>query len=144
MHVLHRMDHPMQFSIRAQMACLAILLTLWTGVAQGDTPAKKKLLLLGQAPDGHPPQTHEYIPGLQRLEKILQQVPELEVEFVRADEPWTDGPQLLQKADGAVLFLAEGGKWIQADPRRLDAFAALASARRRIVGLALGHWRQES
>jgi type 1 glutamine amidotransferase len=131
------MDDPMQFSRRLQIACLAILLTSSIGVAQADTPAKKKLLLLAQAPDGHPPQTHEYIPGLERLEKLLAQVPELDVEFVRADEPWSDGPEKLEKANGAVLFLAEGGKWIQSDPRRLDAFARLAA---RGGGLSALHW----
>ena len=36
-----------------------------------------------------------------------------------------------------VLFLAAGAKWIQADPRRLDALAALAS---RGGGLSTLHW----
>jgi len=126
-----------RFSILMQVACFVLIVGGVMGLASADTPAKKKLLLLGQGPDGHPPQTHEYVSGLQRLEKLLKQVPELEVELVRADEPWIDGPQQLQKADGAVLFLSEGAKWIQADSRRLDAFAALAA---RGGGLSALHW----
>ena len=131
------MELRMSLSIPLRTASFVFVIVGMLSVASAETPAKKKLLLLGQGPDGHPPQTHEYVAGLQRLEKLLKQVPELEVEFVRADEPWTDGPQQLQKADGAVLFLAAGAKWIQADPRRLGAFAALAA---RGGGLSALHW----
>lgn len=127
----------MRSLILTRLACLVLVLGSMMDLASAETPAKKKLLLLAQGPDGHPPQTHEYAAGLQRLEKLLRQVPELEVEFIRADEPWSEGPQQLQKADGAVLFLSEGAKWIQADPRRLDAFAALAV---RGGGLSALHW----
>src|SRR5712692_8983562 len=77
---------------------------------------QKRLLLLGQGPDGHPETTHEYLAGQKLLAKCLEQSPGLIVDIVRADEPWTEGPELLAKADGAVLFLSEGAKWIQNDP----------------------------
>src|SRR5258708_39388448 len=76
-------------------------------------PAPKRLLLLGQGPDGHPAATHEYLAGQKILARCLEQSPGLTVEIVRADEPWTEGPELLAKADGAVLFLSEGAQWIQ-------------------------------
>jgi hypothetical protein len=103
--------------------------------ASADGP--KKLLLLAQGPDGHPPQTHEYVAGFKILQKILKDVPGLETTLVRADEPWREGPELLAKADGAVLFLAEGAKWLHQDPRRLAAFQKLAERRGGLVGL---HW----
>ncbi len=97
----------------------------------------KKLLLLGQSPDGHPPQTHEYKSGLKLLAGLLEPVAGLQVQFVNADEPWTEGPDLLKTADGAVVFLSEGAHWCQADPRRYEALVQLAA---RGGGLSVLHW----
>jgi type 1 glutamine amidotransferase len=44
---------------------------------------------------------------------------------------------VLAAADGAVLFLAEGARWCQAEPRRHDALARLANRGGGLVGL---HW----
>jgi len=115
------------------LACLASPVTL----ARATEPPAKRLLLLGQGPDGHPPATHEYLAGQRILAKCLEQSPGLTVEIFRADEPWTEGPELLAEADGAVLFLSEGARWLQNDPRRLDAFSRLAA---RGGGLAGLHW----
>jgi type 1 glutamine amidotransferase len=97
----------------------------------------KKLLLVGQGPDGHPATTHEYVAGLKVLAKLLKPVSGLEVTAVRADEPWKEGPELLQRADGVVLFLAEGARWLHQDPRRLEALAQVAKRGGGIVAL---HW----
>jgi type 1 glutamine amidotransferase len=106
-------------------------------LARASEPPTKRLLLLGQGPDGHPPATHEYLAGQRILAKCLEQSAGLTVEIVPADEPWTDGPGLLAEAEGAVLFLSEGARWLQNDPRRLDAFSRLAE---RGGGLAGLHW----
>lgn len=95
------------------------------------------LLLLGQKPDGHPPGTHEYLPAQRILHHLLKEVPGLKTEIVRADNPWSEGPELLGRADGVVLFVSEGAKWIQADPRRYEAFARLAQ---RKGGFSSLHW----
>ena len=89
-------------------------------------PAPVKLLLVGSSPDGHPAQTHEYMAGLTILAKLLKDVPGLEITTVRADEPWRDGPELIARADGVVLFLSEGARWMNHDPKRRKALAALA------------------
>jgi type 1 glutamine amidotransferase len=103
-----------------------------------ELPVKKRLLLIAQGPDGHPPQTHEYVAGLQVLEKLLASVhDQVEITRVRADGDWPEGPELLRKADGAVLYLSEGAKWIHGDPRRLEAFAQLST---RGGGLVALHW----
>ena len=108
-----------------------------TPLAIAETP-KKKLLLIGQGPDGHPQQTHEYYAGLRVLEKSLAPASaQIEITQVRADGDWQEGPELLASADGAVLYLAEGAKWIQADARRYEAFAKLAE---RGGGLVALHW----
>ncbi len=87
--------------------CLAVALVCMLAIpAQAGAP--KRLLLLAQGPDGHPPETHEYVRGLQILQKALEKVPGLEITLVRADEPWREGPELLAKADGVVVFLSEG------------------------------------
>ena len=115
---------------------IAITVALWSaGFAAAQAP--KKLLLLAQGPDGHPPKTHEYKLGQQILQKLLAKTPGLETTIVIADEPWREGPELLAKADGAVLFLAEGAKWLHQDPKRLTAFQDLA---KRGGGLVALHW----
>lgn len=97
----------------------------------------KTLLLLGQSPDGHPPGTHEYMAGANIMAKLLADVPGLKTKVVRADSPWKEGPALLKEADGAVIFLSQGAKWIHDDPARLKAFQDLAE---RGGGLVCLHW----
>jgi type 1 glutamine amidotransferase len=117
-------------------SCLGLLLlAILAGPAQGQV--KKKFLLIGTAPDGHPPATHEYIPGMKVLAKCLEGVPGLEVTQLQAIEPWKEGPELMERADGVVLFVTEGAKWIQADPRRKQALAKVAA---RGGGLTCLHW----
>ncbi len=116
------------------------ILAAWQSVfaaAAAEEPRPRRLLLLSQGPDGHPPATHEYEAGLKVLQKCLAKTPGLEVTLERADEPWEAGPARLEQADGAVIFLSEGAKWVQNDPRRLDALARLAA---RGGGLVAIHW----
>jgi type 1 glutamine amidotransferase len=120
-----------------KLLLVAWALLLLADGAQAQAVAKKKLLLLWQGPDGHPPQTHEYEAGQKILQKLLANVPGVEAELVRADEPWREGPRLLDGADGAVLFLSEGANWSQHDPERAAAFLRLA---KRGGGIAVIHW----
>jgi type 1 glutamine amidotransferase len=115
---------------------LALAFTLALGGPALAEP-KKKLLLVGQGPDGHPAETHEYMAGLRVLARCLEPVPGLELTTVRADGAWEEGPGLIDKADGVVLFLAEGAKWVQADPQRHKALSRLAA---RGGGLVALHW----
>src|SRR5207237_2383913 len=46
--------------------------------------AGKKLLLVGQGSDGHPPRTHEYMAGLRVLKALLEPVGGVKVTTVRA------------------------------------------------------------
>jgi type 1 glutamine amidotransferase len=115
---------------------ITILFALFV-ISPADAQAPKKLLLLAQGPDGHPPETHEYKLGQQILQKLLAKTPGLQTTVVYADEPWREGPELLAKADGAVLFLSEGAKWLHQDPKRLEAFRDLA---KRGGGLTALHW----
>jgi type 1 glutamine amidotransferase len=95
------------------------------------------LLLIGQSPDGHPPSTHEYMAGVERLAKLIEPTEGLQVRIVKADDPWSDGPALLDQADGVVLFVSEGARWTTAEPRRHESFARLAA---RGGGLVVLHW----
>jgi type 1 glutamine amidotransferase len=115
---------------------LAFVLTL-AFIAPLRAAPPQKLLLVGQGPDGHPPQTHEYMAGLRILQKCLAPVKEIETTIVRADGAWKEGPELLARADGVVLFLAEGARWLQHDPKRAEALARVAGRR---GGLAVLHW----
>lgn len=102
--------------------------------AEAKPPAR--VLLLGQKRD-HPPGTHEYVAGLRIVEKCLRRVEGLEVAALDVTGPWPDGPARLAQADGIVLYLGEGGKWMQEDPERWKAVQALAARGGAIVGL---HW----
>jgi type 1 glutamine amidotransferase len=114
------------------------LLCLLALTAPVHAEAKKKLLLIGQSPDGvHPAATHEYLPGVRILEKCLKDVPQLEITVVKADDPWKEGPELIERSDGVMLFVAEGAKWIQADPKRHEALAKVAARGGGLSGL---HW----
>ncbi|HMF12459.1 MAG TPA: ThuA domain-containing protein, partial [Gemmataceae bacterium] len=123
------MRHP--YAVFALTMALAV-----SAVVRGDEP-KKKLLLIGQGPDGHPAETHEYVAGLRVLARCLAPVRGLEVTSVRADGPWKEGPELIDRAEGVVLYLAEGAKWLQDDPKRHEALARLAKRGGGIVAL---HW----
>lgn len=116
--------------------CLFVLAALVTAIAGAEE--KPRLLLIGQGPDGHPKETHEYYAGLRVLEKSLAPLHErIEIEQVRADGDWLEGPELLASADAVVLFVSEGATWIQADGRRYEAFAKLAERGGGFVAL---HW----
>lgn len=111
-----------------------VLLALLSTCAFGDDA--RTVLLLGQKRD-HPPGSHEYMPGLQVLAKCLEQIGQLKVKLLAADEPWPEGPDHLRGADGVVLYLGQGGQWIQNDPKRLQAVEQLAARGAGIVAL---HW----
>ena len=113
----------------------AAALTLCAAVASADGP--KRLLILQQGPDGHAATTHEYVAGVKIIQKCLDKVPDLEIKIASADEPFRDGPELLEKADGVVLYLAEGAKWLMNDARRHAAFKKLAA---RGGGMVALHW----
>jgi type 1 glutamine amidotransferase len=117
------------------LSLLLSLLFLSSAVAADAKP--KRLLLVSQGPDGHPPGTHEYVAGQKLIAQSLARVPGLEITTSFADAAWDEGPELLGKCDGVVLFLSEGGKWMNADPRRKEALARLADRGGGITGL---HW----
>jgi len=102
-----------------------------------DPAAPKRVLLLGQGPDGHPFASHEYLTGLNIVKKCLDRVEGLEAAVVEADEPFRAGPELIDRADGVVLYLAEGAKWIQQDEARVAALERLAA---RGGALTCLHW----
>jgi len=97
----------------------------------------KNLVLLGQKRD-HPPGSHEYMSGVHVVAKCLEGVPNLQTRIFNADEPCPDAPQWIAAADAVVLYLGEGGKWMQLKPERLQAVDALAARGGGIVGLHLG------
>jgi type 1 glutamine amidotransferase len=124
---------------------IAVCCTLWilfpvvafAQVTDSKTPIKRKLILLSQGPDGHPATTHEYDAGVKLLAKILAPVPNLTTEVLRADGEWEEGPDKLRQADGVLLYLSQGAKWIHEEPRRLEALAQMAA---RGGGLSTLHW----
>lgn len=114
-----------------------VCIASFAGAANSAETAQKRILLLGQSPDGHPRATHEYMPGMKVLGACLEQIAQVKPVVINADDPWTEGPKLLADADGVVLFVSQGAKWIQDDPRRFQAFAKLAD---RGGGMVVLHW----
>lgn len=119
-----------------RIVALALALVFSSAAVADDRPAKR-VLLLAQKPDGHPPGTHEYVPGLTLLSSLLERAKDIETRLVSADEPWSEGIEQLGEADAAVVFLSQGAQWSNADSRRLDALAKLAQ---RGGGLSTIHW----
>jgi type 1 glutamine amidotransferase len=119
------------------MSRFRLTLLLLFALVSSVSAQSKRVLLLAQGPDGHPPKTHEYVAGQEIVRDMLNGFNDLDVSLVRTDEPWREGPELLAKADAAVLFLSEGAKWLHQDPKRLAAFQDLA---KRKGGLAVLHW----
>ncbi len=108
-----------------------------TDAVADDAKGVKRVLLISGAPDGHPPQTHEYVAGLKIVHELLVDQPGIELRTVVADDEWKDGPELLDGTDAVVLFRSEGAKWCSAEATRLVAFQRLAE---RKGGLTVLHW----
>jgi type 1 glutamine amidotransferase len=106
-----------------------------TPAAAADPP--KKVLLVASGPDGHPATTHEYAAGVDILAYCLKPQAGIEITVAKAEGAWKEGPDLVGRADGVVLFLSEGAKWLSADEKRLAAFRAHA---KRGGGLVALHW----
>src|SRR5215475_12245586 len=82
-------------------AALSLLMSLATGIGIATAaPAPKRLLIVGQGTDGHPPTTHEFMAATRVLTELLKPYPALQTSVVKADEPWADGPKLIEQADG--------------------------------------------
>lgn len=102
-----------------------------------DDPPPRRVLLVGQGPDGHPQGTHEYVAGLRILAATLARDPALEVRSLTVEGDWPEGPAEVRSADAVVLFLAEGARWLDQRPALR---AALEEMARRGGGLTALHW----
>jgi len=120
---------------RVLLATIAITIAMAAIGRAEDKP--RRLLLIGQGPDGHPPTTHEFMAGLNVMEACLRKVPGLEITKALAEEPWLEGPELIEQADGVVLYLSQGAQWMQTGPRRYEVLSKLAARGGGIVAL---HW----
>jgi len=119
------------------MRCMFSVIVTLLGAGSLLAAEPKKLLLVGQGPDGHPPSTHEYMDGLKVLQGVLKPVKGLDITLVKADGKWENGPELIERSDGIVLFVSEGAKWVQQDEKRLAALKQAAKRKGGLVGL---HW----
>jgi type 1 glutamine amidotransferase len=97
----------------------------------------RRLLIVDQGSDGHPPTTHEFMAGANVLAELLKPQKDIQATVVNADEPWTDGPKLIDQSDGIVMFVTQGAQWMQMEPQRHAALKRLAARGGAIVAL---HW----
>ena len=124
----------MTFLTRLAIVCLFIVSCR---AVHADETTPRRVLLIGQGPDGHPKSMHEFAAGVRFVKQLLAKVPNLEVESVVADADWSERPEQIREADGVFLFVSQGARWMQADPRRFQAFEQLAA---RGGGVAALHW----
>jgi type 1 glutamine amidotransferase len=114
---------------------LLVVFSLLSGSAFADEAKPKRLLIVAEAQDGHPAGSHEFVAEQKLLAQSLDKVPGLEVTTSFADAAWAKGPELLDKCDGVVLLLSQGGDWVSADPRRKEALLRLVKRGGGIAGM---------
>ncbi|MEW6302798.1 MAG: ThuA domain-containing protein [Verrucomicrobiota bacterium] len=120
-----------------RLARLGIIAAFFGALLVSAGAAPKRLLIVGQGPDGHPPTTHEFMPGARVLAELLKPYPDIQATVANADEPWASGPALIDQADGIVMFVTQGARWMQTDPQRHAALKRLAARGGAIIAL---HW----
>jgi len=118
--------------MKSKTALLALILATSVFAAE-----PKRLLIVGQGPDGHPPTTHEFMAGANVTAEVLKPFKELQVTVVNADDPWSDGPKLIDQCDGIVMWVTQGAQWMQTNTARHAALKRLAARGGAIVAL---HW----
>src|SRR5271166_1817278 len=112
MRIVNRSDFREARSLMLRLFLLLFVVPFVAFPAPAD--AKKKVLLIGQGPDGlHAVGTHEYDPGIRLFAQVLRHLPDLDLTIVKADGAWKEGPELIERADAIVLFVAEGGVWLK-------------------------------
>ncbi|MDB6039732.1 MAG: hypothetical protein JWM99_3573 [Verrucomicrobiales bacterium] len=116
---------------------LALMLFVFSTNVSTAASRPARLLIVGQGPDGHEVTTHEFLPGANVLAELLKPYKDLQVTVVNADEPWIDGPTLIDQSDGIVMLVTQGAQWMQIEPQRHAALRRLAARGGAIVAL---HW----
>lgn len=129
---------PFRSLIHAVLLMTTALLTLFSIASARAADSKpRRLLIVGQGPDGHPPTTHEFMAGARVLAELLKPYGDIQVTVANAAEPWSDGPKLIDQADGIALLVTQGAQWMQAEPQRHSALKRLAARGGAVVAL---HW----
>lgn len=125
-------------TVNKRTAMKHLLFSLLVAIASSSFAADaKKLLIVGQGPDGHPPTTHEFMPGAKVLAELLKPFGNITTTVVDASEPWAGGDKLIDDCDGLVMFISEGSMWMQKDAARWAAIKRLAARGGAIVAI---HW----
>src|SRR5262245_43386658 len=123
------------FPVLASVVLMSLACATIGGLAAENTA--KRLLIVVQGPAGHPPTTHEFMAGANVLAELLKPYNGVQTSVVKADEPWADGPALIDQADGIAMFVTQGARWMQIDPKRYAALKRLAGRNGAIVAI---HW----
>src|SRR5687768_9693932 len=126
----------MKSNPRLKFAAL-LLCSIFAINISGAELTRKRLLIVGQGSDGHPPTTHEFMAGANVLAELLKPHKDIQATVVNGDEPWADGPKLIDGADGIVMLVTQGAQWMQIEPQRHAALKRLAARGGAIVAL---HW----
>lgn len=117
--------------------CMIISVAVILMSAAALTAAESKRVLLLAGPSSHGDGAHEHLPGMQLLAKCLEGVPGLDVQVRYVGGDWTEGPDLIEQADGIVMYMDYGMRWEQSDPARQ---AALEDLMKRGGGVVALHW----
>jgi hypothetical protein len=132
------MKTPSPLPLPHPLLLAAVVALLWLVPAPGLAAAEtRRLLIVSQGPDGHPPTMHEFKAGAEVTAELLKPYPNIQVTQATADEPWPEGPGRIDRADGIVLWVTQGAQWMQTDEKRHAALKRLAARGGAIVAL---HW----
>jgi type 1 glutamine amidotransferase len=76
--------------------------------------------------------------GVKEVETLLKPfAADIQMSVAKADEPWIEGPALIDQADAILLLVTQGARWMQTDPNRFAALKRLAARKGGIIAL---HW----
>lgn len=105
--------------------------------AAGGKGKAKSVLIVSQGPDGHPWNTHEFRAGARILKRMLEVHPHVAVRIVDVDESPKELDGAIDQADGVVLLVSQGARWVAHPPERKAALERLAE---RGGGITALHW----
>lgn len=111
-----------------------VCLMTWDGVESllAEEPPVK-ILLMGHDKDGHPPETHEYLPEMHLLARCLEQSPGV---TTIVSNRWPTNPADAEQVAAMVLYVPWGGNILFDGPQRATMETLLAAR----VGLVAVHW----
>ena len=121
---------------RVLLAATVLLATTVAGRAE-ESVEPRSVVIISQGSDGHPAGTHEFRAGSEILKRILNGYEGVSATVVDAEKSPGKVVEAIDGADGVVLFVSQGARWVGSDAGRREAMERLAA---RDGGITALHW----